>query len=603
MLHGTPLLKSLSGYGEKMLDLFAASKPKQKINMRSYQEQAAIAVIQYLKANRGQNPIVCAATGTGKSIIIARLIERLVKANPDIRAMVGCHVAKLLKQNAEKLCLLMPDADIGFYSDSLDEKSLCNKFVFAGIQSIFRRKDIGKFNILIIDEVQSVSRKDLSTWGKLLAEMRAANPNLILIGFSATPWREDSGSLTSGDDALFHDIVFDYGLGMAVQDGYLCGFTSKYTKTEYDISGVKKIAGEYSLKDLETATNTDYLNQKAVTETIEMAKDRRAWLVFCNGVEHSFAIKNEMIRQGIPCETVTGETPESERDRILDDLESGKLRCVTNNGVWTTGVDAPFVDCIVMLRHTMSSGLLLQMAGRGTRLMIDVSGYETSKERRDAIAKSKKPNCLFLDFARNIERHGFLDQIKPKEKNKKGDGVAPMKACDECYTICHAAAKYCPDCGAVFPVNEKEILGDAYAGNILSGGVDERYITRVDYFPHNLNKEGKIPCLMVRYAHDDGGVTKEYICLQHSGFAGQKAEKWWLDRGGSPHIPLGNPQINIIELLVNSGECQNLKIPKKILVKKDGKYDRITSYEGLHHPAQPDPSAASAEEEDFDIPW
>lgn len=556
--------------------------------LRRYQIDATNAAIQALK--EGQNPVICAATGTGKSLIIASLIERLTKAN-DIRIMVATHVSELLVQNAGKLKNIMPDADIGIYSAGLNQKDTGNKIIFAGIQSIFRAKDIGAFHVLIVDEAHTIGRKDASMWAKLIETLKAAYPKLKIIGLSATPFRMDSGSLTSGDGALFDTIVFDYGLGRAVQDGYLVPLKGKHTRTEYNIDGVGNVAGEFNLKELEAATNIDHLTAKAVQEVIEYGHNRRSWLFFCNGVAHSFSVRDELIRRGIVAETVTGETPDNERSRILEEFDNGTIQAVTNNAVWTTGVDLPRVDLIAMLRHTMSGGLLLQMAGRGTRVAIDLSEYNTAQDRRAAIAASNKPECLFLDFAGNIRRHGFLDQIKAKEKGAKGDGVAPMKHCPECFTICHAAATKCKDCGYEFPKNEVQALEGAHSGAVMGAEPETHDVIGIEYLAHNLNREGKTPCLRVKYLHPDGH-TDEYICLQHEGFAKQKAMKWWNERGGGYFGDMG------IRPIVDMGYCSTLKIPSKIKTKKEGKYTRIISYD-FSFPANIEPDNTLADIEDI----
>ncbi len=581
-----------------MMDFFKFAGLK---TCRDYQEDAFNAVIGALKRNA--NPVVCAATGTGKSIMIGRLIERIKKANPQARIMMATHVAELIEQNKSKLESLLPQADIGIYSAGLGEKDYHNEIVFAGIQSIYRNKKLGLFNVLIVDEAHTIGRKDASMWAALIATLRASNPNLMIVGFSATPFRMDSGSLTDGDDALFDEIVFDYGLGRAIQDGYLCPITAKFTETKYNIDGVGKVAGEYNLKQLEAVTNVDELTQAAVAEMIAKGADRKSWLIFCNGVAHSFSIRDEIRRHVITCETVTGETPDNERARILAGFKDGSIRAVTNNAVWTTGIDVPGVDLIGMFRHTMSGGLLLQMAGRGTRASIDLSPYATAKERKAAIASSSKPNVLFMDFARNIERHGFLDQIKAKEKGKKVDGVPPMKSCPDCFTICHAAARKCPDCGFEFPVNTESKISDLYQGQVMGGEPATKDVDWVTYSPHNLSREGKIPCLRVKYAHPDGTETAEYICLQHEGFAGKKAHKWWKDRDTIGVDIAGMEVIKIYD----DGYCKYLKQPKSITVKKDGKYDRIIAYHDLSPPAPAGMMAApkedKTEEETFDIPW
>lgn len=541
---------------------------------RHYQTDAATAAIDGIK--RGINPVICSAMGTGKSIIIALIAKRLKVANSSIRVMVASHVAELLKQNAAKLRAIMPDADIGFYSAGLDSYDLNNDFLFAGIQSIFRVQDMGRFEVLIIDEVHSLSRKDMSMWHKLISTLRGFYPNLKIIGVTATPYRMDSGSLVSGDDALFDEIVFDYGLGRAVQDGWLCKLVGKGTNTKYNVDGIRKSGHDFNQTELEAATNTDDLNTKAVIETISLVQGRKRLIAFCNGVSHAFSIRDTFIKFGIKAETITGETHPEERQRILDWMneDSDEIRVVTNYATLTTGVDIPSIDCVIMLRHTLSPGLLLQMAGRGTRTVIDLSPYPTREERLKAIAASPKPHCLFLDFAGNIRRHGFLDQIEPKDKKKKGEGVAPMKDCPVCHSILHAAAPTCRDCGHVFEIQKVELIEKAHTGAVMAGEAEVRDIIDITYNPHNVNRAGKTPCMMVTYFHPDTRVTKEYICLKHEGFAYKKAMTWWNERGGADIKP-DTDLFDIVKL------AQGLRIPESITVKQEGKYERITKYHNL----------------------
>ena len=101
-------------------------------------------------------------------------------------------------------------------------------------------------------------------------------------------------------------------------------------------------------------------------------------------------------------------------------------------GVLTTGFNAPGVDLIAMLRPTKSTGLYVQMAGRGTRLA------------------PGKADCLVLDFAGNVARHGPIDAVKPKRPGT-GEGEAPVKVCPDCQSILATAVRVCPDCGHAFP--------------------------------------------------------------------------------------------------------------------------------------------------------
>lgn len=578
-------------------DLFSHSGTV--FSMRPYQQAAVDAAIAYLKQNPGKNPIISAATGTGKSVIIAEICRRILKANK-IKIVVATHVQELVEQNSKKLQASSNEFSIGIYSAGLGAKEF-GDVTFAGIQSVYRARNLPTIGLLIVDECHTISKKDESMWATLVGNLKILNPNMRIVGLSATPFRLDSGSMTTGDGAIFHDVVFDYDLKRGVDDGFLCTLKTKATETKYDISGVGKIGGEYNLKQLEEKTNTDDMNERAVLEMIKRAQDKKTWLIFCNGVDHSFSVRDVLRKYGISAETVTGETPDDERNKILDKFKSGKIRSVTNNAVWTTGLDVPNIDMIGMLRHTMSGGLLLQMAGRGTRATIDLSPYKNANERKKAIAESDKPYCLFLDFAGNIERHGFLDQIKAKDKKEKGDGVAPMKVCPDCFTICHAAAKHCPDCGSVFPVSEETKISEAYNGSVFSEP-EWFNVLDVQYFLHNQNKDGKKPCIRVKYILSDAKPISEFINLENENeWARNKSFEWWRTREG----PTIHSMNGLCQFIIENKMYEPLLVPRSIKVGpqlKNPKYDQVYDAKDFYKKDWT-PAPERKAEDSFEIPW
>jgi hypothetical protein len=215
--------------------------------------------------------------------------------------------------------------------------------------------------------------------------------------------------------------------------------------------------------------------------------------------------------------------------------------------------------------------------GRYPIAAIYLTPYTTAQERKTAISQSVKPNCLFLDFAGNIYRHGFLDQITGKDKKKKGDGIPPMKDCPVCFTILHASARKCSNCEHEFPMNTETKLEGLHSGAVMSLDA-EREVLAVEYAVHNEFKEGKTPCLKVTYHHPDHTITKEYICLEHHGFALKKAQAWWKQHEG------GYIEGSSVREIIDAGMCNHLLMPEKIIVTREGKYERISKYIRLHSP-------------------
>ena len=145
-----------------------------------------------------------------------------------------------------------------------------------------------------------------------------------------------------------------------------------------------------------------------------------------------------------------------------------------------------------------------------------------------------KVNCLVLDYGENIMRHGPIDCIRIHER-EKGNGKAPAKMCPECRALVHASYSICPECGFVFPVNNRNIKISPYASHdgILSGQItyEEYEVLDVSYEIHHKRGDSSAPpTLQVNYRVGLYQFKHEWVCPEHSGYARQKFEKWWYMR-------------------------------------------------------------------------
>ena len=369
------------------------------IELRDYQRAAIDALYAWFRAGRG-SPLVVAPTGSGKSVILAEFARSAVVAYPETRILIVTHVRELIAQNHAALIRLWPDAPAGIYSAGLGKRQLGRQVLVAGVQSIARRaRDLGHVDLAIVDEAHLVPRSSDTQYGRLFDGLRATNPNLKVIGLTATPYRLDSGLLHGGENALFDGIAYDIPIGMLVERGHLAPLISKRPAAAFDTAGLHRRMGEFVEREMLDRFGGD-ATRAAVAEIVELGRDRRSWIAFCISVEHARAVRDELRAHGIAAETVTGETPGPERDRFLRAYRAGQVRALTSVGVLTTGFDAPATDLIAMLRPTASTGLYIQMAGRGMR------------------TAPGKDDCLVLDFAGNVMRHGPVDAIALPEEQE-----------------------------------------------------------------------------------------------------------------------------------------------------------------------------------------
>jgi DNA repair protein RadD len=521
------------------------------LSLRPYQRAAVDALYAYFAGSTG-NPLVVMPTGTGKSVVIAGFIREAIAAYGDTRVLVLTHVKELIQQNFMALLRAWPEAPAGIYSAGLSRRDIHAQILFAGIQSIHRHAfRVQRCDLVLIDEAHLLGRGDSGMYRSFLSQLNEVNAGLLkVVGFTATPYRLDSGLLHEGKDRLFTDIAFEVPVLDMIQQGYLSPVVPKRTDTQLDVDGVGTRGGEFIAKDLEAAVDRDEVTRAAVVEIVQHGEGRGSWLVFCSGVAHARHVRDAIREHGISCETVTGDTPAPERDGILTAFKAGRIRCVTNGNVLTTGFDAPGIDLIALLRPTKSVGLYVQMVGRGTRLA------------------EGKDDCLVLDFAGNTARHGPIDMVDGRKREPAGDGEAPIKVCPACQTINHASVRRCIVCDHEFPPPEVKVAPQAAANALLSTQIQATWcdVIAVRYMLHE--KPGKPASLRVTY---ECGLARhsEWVCFEHTGFPREKAVSWWRSR--APHLPA---PFNVSEALQHH---EALRQPCAIQVRSVGQYTEIVS--------------------------
>lgn len=507
------------------------------IKLRDYQEVSKTSIFKYFEESPDpENPLVAMPTGTGKAVILAFFIKDACLSYPGTRILCVTHVKELIAQNYKQLYKVWPTAPVGIYSAGLGRWETGRAVTFAGIASAYKTPEaFGHVDLMVIDEAHLVSPKADTMYQKLIMRLRERNPQLKVIGFTATHYRMGQGLLTE-EDGIFTDICFDMtnleSFNWFISQGYLSPLIPRKTYFEYDVSGVRTQNGEYVLKELQESVDQKEITKRILKEAIWLAKDRKHWLVFCSGIEHSIHTAEILNEMGIPATCVHSKMNDPERDKNIKDFIDGKYQAMCNNGILTTGFDYPEIDTIVMLRPTQSPGLWVQMLGRGTR-PVYAEGYdvESLEGRLTAIKAGPKQNCLVLDFAGNTRRLGPInDPVIPKRKGAGGGGEPPVKVCEVCGVYNHAAVRFCTNCGAEFP---KQV-------NISTGASTEELIAErtkalpkvhpfdvysVTYKEHTA-KESGIKSIKVTYFCGLQSFA-EWVCLNHVGYARKRARDWW----------------------------------------------------------------------------
>jgi len=538
------------------------------VSLRPYQQASINALYTYFANNTG-NPLIVLPTGAGKSLTLAGFIRGALEAYQSTRIVVLTHVRELIEQDAKAIIRYWPEAPIGIWSAGVGLKQK-DQITVAGIQSVHNMPaKFGGTDLVIVDEAHLIPRKADTMYGRFLAGLRQHNPALKVIGLTATHYRMDSGLLTEGEDRIFTDVAYEAHVGELIKDGYLCPLVAKNGATKADLTAVHTRGGEFVANELQAAMDKENLIHGALDEVAKYAHDRQHILGFCAGVEHAMHCALAANARGWTAGYVSGDMGNAERDKVLNDFSSGRIRFLFNAMLLTTGYDFPGIDCLVMLRPTKSTGLYVQIMGRGLR-NVYAPGFDltTIDGRLVAIANGPKVNCLVLDFAGNVERHGPIDQIKVKRKGGKGESVsvAPVKECPNCHELVHTSVMICPQCGNIWERGASH--GTEAADAVIVAALEKPrlyLVDRVEYQKHE--KAGKAPSLKVTYWCGPSTFSEWVPICDERAYIKKHAISWYWQRG------LMCP--NTIDEALDQIRLDKVPAPFRIEVKPDGKYWRV----------------------------
>ncbi len=384
--------------------------------LRPYQQEAVDNTVRYFQKKRDPAVIVL-PTGAGKSLVIAEL-AKIAKG----RVRVLAHVKELVEQNYQKYSSYGLEA--GIFSASLGKKDWEQKAIFGSVQSVARAPDefFNEFSLLVIDECHRVAEEGATQYQEVIQKLRARNPQLCILGLTATPYRlglgwiyeySHQGEIKTEQNRFFKQCVYELPLSYMIKNKFLTSPVKvDIPVTCYDFSELTEKNRMYTLAEVEELLkNQKRLTPLIVKNIIDISErfKRQGVMIFSASVKHA-----EEIMEYLPpseARLVVGDTEIGERDKIVEDFKQKKFKYLVNVSVLTTGFDAPHVDVVAILRPTESNGLYQQIVGRGLRL------------------DPGKTDCFILDYT-GMGHDIYTPQISDKKPAK--ESVPVQIPCPQC---------------------------------------------------------------------------------------------------------------------------------------------------------------------------
>ena len=384
------------------------------------------------------NTLAVAPTGAGKSVMMSAAIGESLGLSPTGRVCVLAHRDELTFQNQSKFQRVYPHLSTSIFNAS--EKNWQGAVTFAMVQTLSREQNLETFpalDMLVIDEAHHARAE---SYVRIIDHAKRQNPQLKLLGMTATPNRGDKKGLRS----LFSNVADQITVSELIASGHLVPpkTFAMDVGVRNALKQVKKTGADYDMAEVSQIMNTRPVNEAVIHYWKEKAGDRQT-VVFCSTVQHAFDVQQSFISSGIAAVVVHGEMSEGEREKVLRAYASGAAQVIVNVAVLTEGWDDPPTSCVVLLRPSSYKSTMIQMIGRGLRIapLEDYPGMI-------------KTDCVVLDFGTSTLFHGSLEDQINLDGYETDPGEAATKSCPDCGGEVPLAVQECPLCGCIF-VQEK----------------------------------------------------------------------------------------------------------------------------------------------------
>lgn len=376
--------------------------------LRGYQQELITKIRQSL-ASGHRHIIVQSPPRTGKTVVMAEIAKRTTDKGKRVCFII--HRKEVLEQ-----------AKATFQEQGVDP----NLLEAGMVQSLTRHVDAMQSpEVILIDEAHHALAYSYTS-------ILEAFPQAYVLLFTATPVRTGRNQL----DQIADDIIVGKSIKELTSLGFLAPF-KYYAAKDKDVDDRK--LRRSSTGDYVTASIEDAVSHKIYSHTVDEYLDKaggKQAVVYTYSVEAAYRLAAEFNARGITAEAIDATTPARVRDAAVKKFRDQQLKVLVNVNLFTEGIDLPNVDCVIMVRPTMSLALYMQFSMRclnprpgKVATIIDQVGnwkrFGLPNTDRDwkGLAKSKKAKSLKRGGVQVLQCPDCFGVVK---KSEVEDNTCPL---------------------------------------------------------------------------------------------------------------------------------------------------------------------------------
>lgn len=389
-----------------------------------------------------QGPFIIDVTvGGGKSLLAAAVAHRAQEMGKSV--IVLARQGEIVEQDSEEMWLAGVKNSI--YSASVGPKSTHYPIIVGSEGTVARALDGDLkdhvFDFCICDEAHQVPvDEEDSQYMKILNELLRRNSNMRILGMTGSPYRGTKDIVGDFWKKCVYKVstqrLIDLGYLVPTFFGYEVQQTQSYDLGEFHVHGGHD-PSDFSQKELlamqRKITKEITLTEQITKEVIELTKDRNAVMITGAGKKHL-----EQIAGFLPEDSwvmITDSTGAKARRESLKQVAKGDKKFLLQINCLSTGFNEPLIDTTVIMRKIGSLTLLVQLLGRGMRLL-------KPHHKEAGIVKN---DHLVLDFSDTLAEMAdmYNDPVLEKAQLDKAKKEHDLISCPVCNTKNSSHARRC----------------------------------------------------------------------------------------------------------------------------------------------------------------
>lgn len=393
------------------------------IESREYQDRIHDACI----LNKGG--VVKSATGSGKSVIITRLVaetnlktmimvigtDLLYQFKETLESMLGTEVGIIGDGKAVikkiNVCSVWTAASaLGKEYKTFDDEEKVKKERFDTKNKAKITKAIKSAEMIIYDECQFIATQTIQSINN------ASTSAYYKYGFSGTPFRDDNSDILL--EAVCGPKIIDVTATELIRDGWLVQPTIHLISVPpYD----GKLPDKYPSIYKTFIVENEVRNDKIIKCAKKLIAKKRKVLILVKNIRHGEILLSKM-DEDVVVYFVKGDVSSDERNRIREEFVNGKIDLIIASVVYDQGINLPNLDALILAGSGKSSTRALQRIGRVIR---------PCEGKKDAIVIDFIDDAKYLmnHTARRVDIYRTEPGFKIKLPSKKGlsDGSSKEK--------------------------------------------------------------------------------------------------------------------------------------------------------------------------------